>query len=91
MPAGKGAGGRVSELPLDYRMQLDLRAEIARIDRDRAESDKLRQETEKFVAEQRKLISESRKLDRDRWLVPLVLLASVAGGAIVAVIGHLWR
>ena len=51
----------MSELPLDYRTQLDLRAEIARIDRDRAEA-------EKFAAEQRKLISESRKLDRDRWL-----------------------
>jgi hypothetical protein len=74
----------MSELPLDYRTQLDLRAEIARIDRDRAEA-------EKFAAEQRKLISESRKLDRDRWLAPLVLLASVLGGVIVAILGHLWR
>ena len=81
----------MSDIPADWRGQLDLRSEIARIDRDRAESEKLRQETAKFVAEQRKLISESRKLDRDRWLAPLVLFASVAGGAIVAVIGHLWH
>ena len=81
----------MSEMPLDYRTQLDLRDEIARIDRNRAESDKLRQETEKFVAEQRKLISESRKLDRDRWLAPLVLGASLLGGVIGAVITLLWR
>ena len=46
---------------------------------------------EKFVAEQRKLISESRKLDRDRWLAPLVLGASLLGGVIGAIITHLWR
>jgi len=56
----------MSDIPADWRDQLNLRAEIARIDRDRAES-------EKFIAEQRKLISESRELDRDRWLAPLVL------------------
>ena len=71
----------MSELPLDYRAQLDLRAEIARIDRDRAEA-------EKFAAEQRKLIAESRKLDRDRWLAPLVLAASLLGGIIVTIISH---
>jgi hypothetical protein len=74
----------MSELPLDYRAQLDLRAEIARIDRDRAEA-------EKFAAEQRKLISESRKMDRDRWLAPLFLAASLLGGVIVAILSHVWR
>ena len=54
----------------DIHEKLDLRAEIVRIDLDIAE-------THKFQAEQRKLIAESRKLDRDRWLAPLVLPASV--------------
>jgi hypothetical protein len=95
----------MSDLPLDYRAQLDLRAELARIDRDRAESQKLIAEGEKLQAEQRKLIaedlklaaeqrklfSEGRKLNRDRWLAPLVLLASLCGGVIVAVISHVWR
>jgi len=74
----------MSEVPLDYRLQLDLRDEIARIDRNRAEA-------EKFAAEQRKLIAEARKLDRDRWLAPFVLLASLAGGLIASVLAHLWH
>lgn len=78
----------MSELPEDYRDQLDLRGEIARIDRDRAEA-------VKFAAEQRKLVAEARKLDRDRWLAPLVLgvslAASLSGGVVVAVVGHFWR
>jgi hypothetical protein len=39
-------------------------------------------------------MDESRKLDHDRWLALLVafLAASLIGGVIVAVIGHLvWR
>jgi len=63
--------------PLD----LDLRA----ISRDRAACERLRRETENLVAEQRK-----RMLVRDRWLPPLVLLASVAGGIIGSLITHLW-
>jgi len=87
----------MSELPLDYRTQLDLRAEIARIDRDRAESDKLRQESERFIAEQRKLIAEGRTLDRDRWLAPWSLLIALMGGlglGLVQLVAHLlgwWR
>jgi hypothetical protein len=83
----------MSELPLDYRTQLDLRDEIARIDRNRAESDKLRQETEKFIAEQRKLISESRKLDRERWWFPLLqlLTVSISSAAIGAIVNRLWH
>lgn len=85
----------MSDLPADFREQLDLRAEIARIDRDRAETHKLQGETDKFVAEQRKLIAEAAKLTRDRLLAPWLLIASlfaaVSGGVIVAVIGHFWK
>ena len=82
----------MSEIPSDYRTQLDLRAEIARIDRDRAETHKLTAEVEKFAGEQRKLVSEAQKLDRDRWLAPLVVSASILGSAaLAAVIAHVWR
>jgi hypothetical protein len=60
----------MSDTPKD---QLDLRAVLARIDRDLAESDKLR-------AEQRKLTAEALKLTRDRWLAPLLAIAAVIGG-----------
>lgn len=53
---------------------LDLRAELARIDRDRAE-------THKLLAEVFKLNSEGRKFNRDWWIVPLT-----AFGAILAAI-----
>ena len=46
----------------------NLRAEIARLDRDRAETQKLSEETRKYVAEAHKLDAEARKLDREyRW------------------------
>lgn len=78
-------------VPDDLRERLDIRAEIARIDRDRAETSKLTEEAQKFIAEQRKLIAEGRKLDRDRWLAPLVA-ASAFGGAIIGVVlQHLWH
>jgi len=51
---------------------LGLRAELARIDRDR-------EETAKFVAEQRKLMSEARKFDREPWLLLSVALAALIG------------
>jgi len=60
----------------------DIKATLARIDRDLAESSKLRAETEKFVAEQRKLIAESQKLNRDRWLAPVLAIAAVIGGVL---------
>lgn len=59
---------------------LDLRGEIARIDRDRAETAKLTEETRKFTAEQHKLMSEAAKLDRDRWLAPWLAVITVLGG-----------
>ncbi len=40
----------------------DLRAALARIDRDLADSAKLREESNTFIAEQRKLIAEAQKL-----------------------------
>ena len=74
----------MSDIPADYRDRLNLREQIARIDL-------AIDEAAKFRAEQRKLGSESRKLDRDRWLAPLVLFASVAGGVLVAIITHVWK
>lgn len=59
---------------------LDLRAEIARIDRDQAEIHKLMAEARKFSAEQQKLFAEAAKLDRDRWLAPALAIAAVIGG-----------
>ena len=81
----------MSDIPADWRGQLDLRAEIARIDRERAETAKLTEEARKFVAEQGKLIAEGRKYERDRWLAPLVLAASLLGGVLVAIVSHFWR
>ena len=73
---------------------LDLRAEIARIDRERAETQKfaaeqrklteeaakLSEEAFKFSAEQAKLYAEAFKLDRDRRLAPLLAAGALAGG-----------
>lgn len=41
----------MSDIPKDYRDQLDLRAIIAKIDADRANAEKLRAETKKFGRE----------------------------------------
>ena len=59
---------------------LDLRAHLARIDRNLAESLKLREESEKFIAEQRKLIAEEAKLSSDRWLSPVIAALAALGG-----------
>jgi hypothetical protein len=73
--------------------ELDLRAEIARIDRDRAETQKLGEEARKYAAEAHKLSAETRKLDREyRWFPWLQLgLTSVAALAAVvaAFLAHL--
>lgn len=58
----------------DDRVQLDLREQIARIDRERAE-------TAKYAAEQRKLEAEARNFDRMRWQV--VLSSMTAGAALL--------
>ncbi len=69
----------------------DLRAVLAQIDRDLAESAKLRaeqnkltEEAAKLLAEQRKLVTEERKLDRDRLLAPLLALGGIAVGVLSA-------
>ncbi len=56
------------------------------------------EETRKFAAEQHKLAAETlklgaetAKLNRDRLLAPLVVVASLVGGAIAASIGLLAR
>jgi hypothetical protein len=48
-------------------------------------------EQHKLTAEAGKLIAEAAKLKWDRWLAPLVLVASMVGGVIVALVNHLWR
>ncbi|WP_025320603.1 hypothetical protein [Granulibacter bethesdensis] len=59
--------------------ELDIREQLARIDR-------AREETLKFAAEQHKLMAEASKLERDRTLAPLVFLSSLLGGGIVAIL-----
>jgi hypothetical protein len=60
----------MSDIPVDWRGQLDLRAIIARIDRDRADMLKLQAETKKF--------------NRDAWVLALAALiaafATIAAG-----------
>ncbi len=53
--------------------QLDLREQLARIDRSIAE-------TAKYAAEQRKLEAEARNVDRNRWQI--VVTAMAAGAAL---------
>lgn len=71
----------MSDIPAPFQ-PLDLREQIARIDRMIAETAKLQDETRKFVAEARKLDSEARKLDRDRGLAPWLAAAGAIGGLI---------
>jgi hypothetical protein len=65
----------VSDIPADWRGQLDLRKELARIDRDRAET--------------QKLLAEATKFKRERWVIPVtvagaLLAASVARLDVIA-------
>ena len=79
-------------------LTLDLREQIARIDRAREEAEKfsaeqrklsseatkLQAEVLKFQAEQLKLAAEAAKLERDRKLAPFGLMQAIIGGLIVA-------
>jgi hypothetical protein len=69
----------MSDAPIDQKFRLDLDDTVARIERQQAE-------TRKFVAEMNKLTEEALKFRRDRWLAPVVAVASVlaAVGALVA-------
>jgi hypothetical protein len=69
---------------------LDIRAQLARIDRDMAETHKLLAEQGKLTAEQQKLGAEQMKLfaegtkfNRDRWLIPIVAIIGPLLGVIV--------
>lgn len=75
----------MSETPIDYRDRLNLREQIDRIDRQRAETQKLFAESQKLTAEQQKLFAESLKFNREIWIVPL----TVAGAILAAVIARL--
>jgi hypothetical protein len=59
----------MSDIPIP---QLDLREQIARIDR-------AQEETRKFVSEQRKLDAEALKLGRDRAFLPWTVAATLLG------------
>jgi hypothetical protein len=62
----------MSDLPIDYRDQLNLREQIARIDRALVENEKLQAET-------RKLLAESRKYSLDPWMVLVgAVIAAIA-------------
>jgi hypothetical protein len=68
----------MSDLPHDYRERLDLREQIARIDKSIDEAAKLR-------AEQSKLMAEAGKFNRDPWILSLAALI----GAFAVVIARL--
>jgi len=83
----------MSDIPAD----LDLREQIARIDRALAETHKFQAETNKLQEEAQKLLEEGRKYRRDRWLAPWTLGVAILGGVglgIVQLVAHLagwWR
>jgi hypothetical protein len=57
------------------RDPIDLRAVLAQIDRNRAE-------TQKLFAEQTKLMAEGRKFNRDWWIVPLTVLGAILAAVV---------
>jgi hypothetical protein len=65
----------VSDIPTDWRGQLDLRAELARIDRDRAETQKLLAERDKFK--------------RDAWVLAFAALLAAFATIIAGVFARL--
>jgi hypothetical protein len=73
----------MSDIPAHYRERLDLREQIARIDR-------MREESLKFTAEQHKLTAEAAKLKREPWIALLGAAAALfaAGAAFTKLIGH---
>lgn len=72
---------------------IDLQAELARVDRDRAEAQKLTEETRKFVTEQHKLMREAEKYRAEEmklwrdwrfalWFLAISLISAIIGGLI---------
>ena len=70
----------MSDIPA--RDPIDLRAILARIDRDLEENAKLR-------AEANKLEAEARKFNRERWIAPLTAGLTVTGMVLAAIIARL--
>jgi hypothetical protein len=78
---------------IDAAGQIDIRAELTRLDRDRAqtqvfiaeqralmaETDKLMAEERKLAGENAKLWAEAFKLDRETRLAPWVIVSTIAG------------
>jgi hypothetical protein len=82
---------------MSEREELDLRAEIARIDRERAEALKLNAEQNKLTAEHGKLVAEmfklyaeEAKLRRDRWIAPVTAVGA-AVGSLIGAAAVIWR
>jgi hypothetical protein len=80
---------------MSERTELDLRAELARIDRDRAETHKLTAESQKLTAEQHKLMREGEKFRAEEWklwrdwrMAPWVFVASLLAALIGGVIAR---
>jgi hypothetical protein len=75
----------MSGIPTDWRDQLDIREQIARIDRHQAEIDKLFAEQSKLRAEEPKLRAEEPKLRAEarkyRW-DPFLVIAGMIVAAI---------
>lgn len=67
----------MSDLPADWHDRLDLREQIARIDRTQAELAKLNAETQKLLAEAPKFAAEARKF---RWDPILVIAGAIVAG-----------
>lgn len=65
----------MSDIPISPRDPIDLRAILARIDRD--------------LAENAKLLAEARKFNRERWIVPLTAILSVFGIIVAGIIARL--
>jgi len=80
----------MSDSPAD---RLTIDEIISRIERQQAETRKFANESIQLAAETGKLIAEAGKLTRDRWLAPVIAVASIIGavGASVAAIGALMR
>jgi hypothetical protein len=58
----------MSESPIDYSDPVTMRATLARIDRDQAET--------------QKLLAEGRKFNRDIWIVPLTVFGAIIVGVV---------
>lgn len=77
--------------PLDHTEALArIRHMMQESDKFHAEQTKLIAESQKFAAEQQKLYAEGLKLQRDRWLAPIIVAASVAA-AVAAVVSLLLK